>query len=141
MRQRGYQHTKLLELHEKYGKVVRVAPNELSWIDEGVLKDVWAHRQGHHEFMKDRSAGSRHPNGHFGILFAEREDHSRYRRLLSHSFSDKGMREQEPIIASYVDSLLKGLREESENGEAVDMVKWFNACQFEINDLGFADNL
>jgi averantin hydroxylase len=124
-------HLKLLELHEKYGKVIRVGPTDLSWVDEGVWKDVWAHRQGHQEFMKSNDARARHPNGHFGILGAAREEHSRFRRLLSHSFSEKGMREQQPIITSYVDSLLTGLREHAENG-SVDMVKWFNVSNFRI---------
>jgi cytochrome P450 len=52
-------------------------------------------------------------DGHVGILLAEREDHSRYRRLLSHSFSDKEMEEQQLIITSDLDCLLMRWREES----------------------------
>lgn len=114
-----------LEAHKKYGTVVRMAPNELSWIDAGVWKDVWAHRQGHQEFMKDEQDRVKHPNGHFGILNAAREDHSRYRRLLSHAFSEKGMKEQQPHIISYVDMLMKDLKAVSPD-EPQDMVQWFN---------------
>jgi averantin hydroxylase len=114
-----------LEAHKKYGKVVRMAPNELSWIDERVWKDVWAHRQGHQEFMKDSADRFKHPNGLYGILLAEREDHSRYRRLLSHAFSEKGMRDQQLHITGYVDMLIKDLRGVADEGPQ-DMVQWFN---------------
>jgi averantin hydroxylase len=116
-----------LEAHKKYGKVVRMAPNELSWIDERVWKDVWAHRQGHQEFMKDDADRFKHPNGHYGILLADREEHSRYRRLLSHAFSEKGMREQQPHIIGYVDMLMEDLKNVAREGPQ-DMVQWFNVC-------------
>lgn len=114
-----------LEAHKKYGPVIRITPNELSWIEPGVWKDVWAHHQGQEEFMKHDMDRFRHPNGHYGILSAERSDHSRYRRLLSHAFSEKGMREQQPQILGYVDLLIKDLKEVAGEGPQ-DMVKWFN---------------
>lgn len=33
---------KLMKFHQKYGSIVRIKPDELSWIDEGVWKDVSA---------------------------------------------------------------------------------------------------
>lgn len=114
-----------LEAHKKYGPVVRMAPKELSWIDPGVWKDVWAHRQGHQEFMKDDQDRISNPKGHFGILLAAKEDHSRYRRMLSHAFSEKGMREQQPQIVGYVDMLIQDLKDVAGEGSQ-DMVQWFN---------------
>lgn len=40
------------------------------------------------------------------IINADREEHSRFRRALSHGFSDSAMRDQEPMIAKYVDLLI-----------------------------------
>ena len=117
-----------LEAHKKYGTVVRMAPNELSWIDAGVWKDVWAHRQGHQEFMKDEQDRIKHPNGHFGILNASRENHSRFRRLLSHAFSEKGMKEQQPQIIKYVDMLINDLKGAGAD-EPQDIVTWFNVSR------------
>jgi cytochrome P450 len=128
-------------MHKKYGKVVRIGPNDLSWIDEAVWRDVWGHRQGHQEFMKDDKFRSITPDGIYGILGAPRQDHSRYRRLLSHAFSDKGMREQQGIIVAYVDDLIWGLRMASKDGESLDMVKWFNWTTFDvIGRLAFGED-
>lgn len=119
---------KRMEAHKKYGTVIRMAPNELSWIDDKVWKDIWAHRQGHQEFMKDEMDRIKHPNGQLGILNASRENHSRYRRLLSHTFSEKGMREQQPHIVGYVDMLIKDLKNVAGDGPQ-DMMQWFNVSR------------
>jgi cytochrome P450 len=58
-------------------------------------------------------------------------DHSRYRRLLSNAFSDKALREQEPLIKQYVDLFISRLHENAKNG-AQDMVSWFNFVTFDI---------
>ena len=58
-------------------------------------------------------------------------DHSRYRRLLSHAFSDKALREQEPLIKQYVDLLISRLHENVKNG-AQDMASRHNFVTFDI---------
>ena len=58
-------------------------------------------------------------------------DHSRYRRLLSHAFSEKALREQESLIQGYVDLLVSRLHEHCKDG-AQDMVSWFNFVTFDI---------
>jgi hypothetical protein len=40
-------------MHEKYGDVVRVAPNELSFAGEEAWRDIYTHRPGHKEARKD----------------------------------------------------------------------------------------
>lgn len=58
-------------------------------------------------------------------------DHSRYRRLLSHAFSDKALREQEPLIKKYVDLFISRLHENAKYGSQ-DIVSWFNFVTFDI---------
>ena len=119
----------LLTLHETYGEVVRVAPKELSYISAEAWRDVLSHRQGHDEFAKANPIPL--PNGVRGILQAKRADHSRFRRLLSHSFSEKGMREQQSTLQYYVDLLIDGLKKNAEKGSQ-DMTRWFNWATFDI---------
>lgn len=120
----------LSELHQKYGKVVRIAPDELSYVSLEAAQDVWAHRQGHIEFPKYITR-IKAPNGHNGILSAKREDHARFRRLLSYSFSDQGIRKYEGTLQFYTDSLVRGLGEHAGKGPQ-DMVKWLNWTSFDI---------
>jgi averantin hydroxylase len=83
--------------------------------------------------MKHSDGRAKQPNGVYAILSADRADHSRFRRLLSHSFSEKAMREQQPVITSYVNLLINRLREHSSQGSQ-DMVSWFNVSSRKLED-------
>ena len=63
--------------------------------------------------------------------------------MLSHAFSDKALREQEPLIQCFVDNLMTGLRrqckKDSKEGK-VDLADWFNWTTFDvIGDLAFGE--
>ena len=64
------------------------------------------------------------------------------RRNLSHAFSDKALRQQEPIVQSYTNLLVHRLGEHAEKGDAVDMTRWYNYTTFDvITDLSFGEPL
>lgn len=107
--------------------MVRIAPNELAYTDPRAWKDIYGHRYGEPENAKDPSQNIElgdHPN----LVFASREHHSKVRRLLSNAFSDKAIREQEPVLNIYVQRLMDGL--EKNSGQALDIVKWYNVSSF-----------
>lgn len=58
------------------------------------------------------------------LLTADRETHARQRRLMSHAFSEKALREQEPILQLYASRLCEELQKYSRFGP-VDMKDWF----------------
>ncbi|KAL8840731.1 MAG: hypothetical protein Q9170_001169 [Blastenia crenularia] len=66
---------------------------------------------------------------------------SRIRRLLTHVFSDKALREQEPLIQDYVDTLIERLSEQCKDSEGkVDLASRFNWTTFDvIGDLAFGE--
>lgn len=110
----------------------------MSYASADAWKDGWGHRQGHDEFMKANNVPS--PAGVFGILGAQRAEHARFRRLLSHSFSEKGMREQQDTLQQYVNLLIERLRENATKGSQ-DMVQWFNWTTFDvIGKLAFGES-
>ena len=128
------------DLHAQYGQAVRIGPDDISYISAEGWRDIYAHRQGHQEFPKDPSGQIRQVNGIPSIVGASRENHSRYRRLLSHAFSEKGLREQEPLIRKYVDLLIERLHQYSAEG-AQDMVTWYSWTTFDlIGDLAFGES-
>jgi hypothetical protein len=64
------------------------------------------------------------------FIGSTRDRHGPLRRLVSHGFSERALREQEPLIQSYCDLLMKRLYEHSKGGtEMVDMVQWYNVSQ------------
>ncbi|KAK6071335.1 cytochrome p450 [Seiridium cupressi] len=129
---------KVHELHLKYGPIVRIAPNELAYTDPQAWKDIYGHRTGQPENVKDPSQNIDDDQTHPSIVFAGREQHSKLRKLLSNAFSDKAMREQEPVLTSYVDQLVEGLRKQC--SEPLDLVQWYNFTTFDIiGHLAFAE--
>lgn len=40
---RGTWHDDVLELHQRYGNIVRIAPKEVSFVDAGALKNLYGH--------------------------------------------------------------------------------------------------
>lgn len=137
----GQQHKQLLDLHDKYGPVVRIANNELSFILPEAWKDNNGHRSGGRpENTKEPLAILGNEHNLFG---ANLDDHSRMRRVLSHGFSMQAVTDQQPLISTHVDLLLQRLRERCEGGaRPVDMVAWYNRVTFDIiSDLSWGEPL
>lgn len=73
------------------------------------------------------------------IVTANRENHSRYRRILSHGFSARSIQEQQPIVKGYIDLFIERLHGISSKGP-VDVVSWYNYATFDIiSDLTFGE--
>ncbi|CAG8908965.1 unnamed protein product [Penicillium egyptiacum] len=128
-------------LHQQYGDVVRIAPDELSFIDGAAWKPIYGTRVGHGQKSKDYRFYAPTPGEAPSIIVSNDADHSRFRRLLSHAFSESSLRVQEPIIKGYVDLLMQRLHENIEGGtKTVDMVAWYNFTTFDIiGDLAFGE--
>lgn len=76
------------------------------------------------------------------ILGANREDHRRYRRILSNGFSAKAMQDQQPMMMKYVDLLLQRLHEHCDDGKkALDLVSWYNFTTFDLIAISPSENL
>ncbi|KEF53687.1 uncharacterized protein A1O9_10087 [Exophiala aquamarina CBS 119918] len=129
-------------LHDKYGAVVRVSPNELAFNSAQAWEDIYGHRQGRPNMHKDPiHVGSVDPlPGASTLTMADDENHARQRRALAHSFSTKALLEQEDIIQGYVSSFIKSLRRKADASEAFNMVNWLNFTTFDIiGDLAFGE--
>lgn len=118
-----------LALHEKYGPVVRVSPTELSYREAQAWKDIYGHQtRGKKSFPKDSRFYAPAVNGAPSILTADDPTHTRHRRILAHAFSDKALKEQEPLLKKWSDMLVNKLKENVEKSPStpLDMVSWFN---------------
>lgn len=104
--QRGELVHRIKELHNEYGDIVRTAPNELSFISGNAFHQLYGHRAGHGTTPKSPLRYNPVPKGLRSIFGVNETDRSRLRRLLSHSFSDKALRDQEPILQSHVNILV-----------------------------------
>ena len=116
------------KLHQKYGDVVRIAPNEISFSTPDAWNDIYGHRSGKNEIMKDPTFYNTTTSEAGGILNADRTRHGYLRKQLSHGFSEKAMRQQEHVVLGHVNTCLDGLRTASRGGTIpVDLNRWYNA--------------
>lgn len=153
----------MLELHKRYGDVVRIAPNELAFAHEDAWREICGHRpQGSAgpEELPKWYRFYRSPGVPPSLIADDREDHAVLRRVMAPGFSDRAMRDQESVIGGYIDVLIHQLRANSvvrpvdamgEDGEkrpgakigapkAVDMTAWYNWTTFDvIGDLAFGE--
>ncbi|KAJ6007813.1 hypothetical protein N7540_011789 [Penicillium herquei] len=132
---------KIKALHEQYGHIVRIAPDELSITHGDAWKVIYGTRPGHGQKEKDARFYPPTVGNAPSIISSDHADHSRFRRLLSYGFSDSSLRAQEPIIQSYVNLFIQRLREKIDNGTpVVDLVSWYNFLTFDvIGDLAFGE--
>lgn len=123
----------LKRFHERYGDVVRFSPDELSFTGEQAWRDIYGARD-HSPLEKDPAwyDVARIADQATTIWTADRAEHDRLRRLLSPAFSDRALREQEPLIRRHVDLLMARLRELARQGAPVDLVQWFTFTTFDI---------
>jgi cytochrome P450 len=145
----------VVRFHEKYGPVVRVGPNELAFSSPEAWKDIYGHKTGSTQGMEEMSKAKmfyRNPGMPPSLISEDRENHAVLRRLMSHGFSERSMREQEPIIGGYVNLLVRQLRKhcvdvdgkDEETGAVrrnkLDMTSWYNWTTFDIiGDLAFGE--
>ena len=101
-------------LHEKYGEIVRVALNVLSFINPDAWTDIYVHKSRKPPFIKDpvRYTHELWINGAPEVFTSLEKDHTRLRRLIQPAFSDKAIREQESLIQATVDLLVLRLHEQ-----------------------------
>lgn len=149
--------------HHQYGEVVRIEPNRLSYISPEAWKDIYGHATATH---KANAKDGHHTkqlfsNGVYSLSSAHGPAHQRLRRIFSHAFSDRALRQQEPMLSRYADQLVslvgralaspdrapsslhaEGAGREEEEGVVLDAVRLFNYATFDVMaDLAFGESL
>ncbi|KAE8157663.1 cytochrome P450 [Aspergillus tamarii] len=126
------------DFHAQYGDIVRVAPDELSFVDPRAWRDIYTSER---EFVrphqyKDQPPGKTAPN----LIACSEADHARLRKNLAPGFSEKFAALQEPILQKYIDTLfvkldakITGSAGDSATKYAdVDLVEWINYLAFDV---------
>jgi hypothetical protein len=128
----GKSHQSILELHRQYGEIVRLSPDELSFIHPDAWRDIYGHgsraTQGSAPPKNWKWYGS-NVNGVESMAQASGiENHSRMRRVFKPAFADRALKEQEPLFMKYVNQLIGNLTKsvEGDPSQKFDMVKQFN---------------
>jgi cytochrome P450 len=115
------------DLHQRYGPCVRVGPNEVSYSNVEVVKELYGQQT---QFMKAAiyDAFVVQPAGIFSMR--DKAAHGQRRRLLSHAFSQSSLLDTEPIIRSTVADLVSRILERL--GQPTDMLLLFRLTAFDV---------
>jgi cytochrome P450 len=139
--QSGNYHHKLLNLHDEYGPVVRIAPDELSFIDAEAWKDIY----GNPKITKNRVwAGQEEEHHPISIVSTDEPTHLRNRRALAGAFTEHAIAEHAIILEDLVAVMVAKFREAIAAGQGqavVDMSDWLNFLTFDISgELSFGES-
>lgn len=140
---RGRLHERIKEIHDTYGPVVRIAPDELSFNVDGAWNDIYCGGKANKGLPKHDAY--RNAQTFESLFDASDENHSRLRKLLKKDFfSLKAARRQEIIVQQHADRLIAQLRahhcrkadeDDEKKDEKVlpaDLSTWFNWATFDI---------
>ncbi|CAI7613872.1 unnamed protein product [Penicillium glandicola] len=141
----GELHSKIQELHNRYGDVVRIRPNALTYRDAQAWVDIYGNlKPGKPSCSKDPEFYIPSSSGSAANLINSNDlDHTRQKRLLTHAFSDRSLREQESLIMGHIDTFISRLRDSAGghvDNTPVDMIRWLNSLTFDIiGNLAFGE--
>ncbi|KAJ8132033.1 hypothetical protein O1611_g1591 [Lasiodiplodia mahajangana] len=139
---RGDQHTYYKSLHDKYGPVVRVSPNEVSFISAEARQEIYGLRKGGMNMEKSPIfLGSVAAlDGQTGVSLAVNENHARQRKALGYLFTNSALLQLENLVVAHIHKLVNALSAAAAQNRAVDMSNWFTYTGFDIiGDLCFAE--
>ena len=119
------------QFHDRYGDIVRVGPDELSFTDPIAWKDIYIRNFIRPYEYRSAPPGKDAPN----LITASESDHFRFRKVMAPAFSSTP--EQEDVVNTYVDMMIHKLHaivgdNPSGNSADVDVLKWFNLTTFDI---------
>ncbi|KAK7952050.1 Cytochrome P450 monooxygenase BOA3 [Apiospora aurea] len=121
------------DAHKRYGDVVRIAPNELSFVTQEAFKDIYgAPSKTRKLFTKDPMM---YDIGQPSNIAYEMnpEKHAQKLKLMQPAFRTQSLRDQEHVIHEYVDLLMDQLERVSSGATGgVDVTKAFEWLTFDI---------
>ena len=133
---------KIKELHEQYGPVVRIAPNQLSFCSSSSWKDIHGHlsKSGRKAFVKG-SFYEPFPQDIKNIVsVSDTAHHAAMRKTLSHGFSVSALASQEDRIHYFVDLFVNQIDQRFTDTTPGDMTHWYNYLTFDIiGELAFGE--
>ncbi|KAI1744725.1 cytochrome P450 [Xylaria scruposa] len=127
------------EQHRKYGPTVRFAPNDLSYTESQAWRDICLIPKGKKENGKELKF---HPLSANGVpnLITEPSPvrHATVRRIFSSAFSEKALKQQEPLFQKYADLMVARGRRKG----TVNMAELLNFTTFDIMaEFAFGESL
>ncbi|KAF1942105.1 cytochrome protein [Clathrospora elynae] len=137
---RGKRTAYVQQLHEEYGKVVRISPYEVDFSSISAAKQI-------HSFTRPLTKTNmydafRNANGSCSVFdLRDLKQHARHRRLLLGSMSEASLKSVEHIVQERTALAMEKMGLEMKNKGAVDVLKWWMFFSSDvIGELTFGDS-
>ncbi|KIW31319.1 uncharacterized protein PV07_02976 [Cladophialophora immunda] len=119
------------QAHERYGPVVRVGPNELSFASPTALKDIYGHGQGLPKAEFYKAGKFTTEDSVFSIR--DRAQHAGRRSLMAKTYSQAHVWTYAPLLREKISQTLDQLHERSQSGsEAVNVYPWLHFLALDV---------
>ncbi|KAJ7510455.1 cytochrome P450 [Mycena galericulata] len=139
----GKQHLYYSKLHQRFGDVVRIGPNELSFRDVNAIVPMMGSKgmpkgpcaYPFHDWWDGRVPENREVRPLLALR--DPEEHARRRRAWNRAFSTPALKDYEVLVANRISQLVDILHTKA--GAAVDLSKWMGWLTYDImNDVMFS---
>ncbi|KAH8591130.1 cytochrome P450 [Bisporella sp. PMI_857] len=120
----------LYDAHQKYGPIVRIAPNELTFSNIEAYYDIYGHATAKKKLFW-KAPWYVVPD-ELPPMAAERDPvkHRAIKRDLDQAFSSKALTQQVPIMTPYINMFMDQVSKHG--GKGIEIDEWFNWLTFDI---------
>ncbi|KAH8812118.1 cytochrome P450 [Xylogone sp. PMI_703] len=136
---RGDFHLTIQRLHDKYGRTVRIAPNEVIIAEGEAIRQIYSTVEGR-DFLKtdyyDAFTAFR------PTIFGQRDPvlHAKRKRIVSHGYSMNALQAMEEYVQDRLRVFMDKMSGFASNGQVVNLSKWSHFFAFDvIGELAFSE--
>ncbi|KAL9110275.1 MAG: hypothetical protein Q9227_005182 [Pyrenula ochraceoflavens] len=130
----GFRSLDIHQLHKRYGRVVRLAPNLISTIDPDALPAVYGTKCNTKKGPSYLTFNAVNNDAKTILNIRDKKEHATRRRIWQHGFSDKALRSTETFVLENVKRWIDALdkRAVDQGNEELDMAQWCTWLTFDI---------
>ncbi|ESZ92255.1 cytochrome P450 [Sclerotinia borealis F-4128] len=146
----NHHHETMIQLHRKYGDVVRIGPNALSIANVDYIPKIYginsgftkaSHRSEMYNLFAPRVNGVPLPSL---LSMRDEKEYARQKKMIHHAYSLSSLTEYEPLVNGIILKLMDQFKVKSDkqNNKSVDLSVWLRYYTSDvIMQLSFGNNL
>lgn len=124
----GIRTATLHKMHQKYGPVLRIAPDEVLFSDPAVIKEIYGYKGA---YVKTAFySGFEEPGRPVLFTIRDKMIHRDRRKLMAHAFTHSTITAAEPLVAEQVKKFMNRLKHQ--DGAAMNVYAWFRSLTLDV---------
>ncbi|KAI2477912.1 CypX Cytochrome P450 [Pyrenophora tritici-repentis] len=119
-------------LHQRYGPIVRIAPNEIAVADPEAIRTIYSSHSGFVKtdfYLPFRATWGKYPDAFTNL---DERQHAERRRIVNQVYSMSNIIQLEDSVDKCVQMLMEKLAESATRTTAIDISQWFQWYSFDV---------